>query len=222
MDGRLTVKSEQGVGSSFKIKLRFPLPSELAGTSDAGGRQLPAAFEKRDVNPAGPKCENECSSRYGETQGQKRSDSNIDIAMSTGSSELVHRSVSPSKNKQFDLAERKSSISITQPPLNATSHKDPKPNGPVAIPVDGVAKPDPDQAEQTSDPLSTAQIEPQSTLHVLVAEDDRINSAIVRKRLEKLGHTVHLTMNGKECAAAYQDCPDSFDAVLMDIQVRSP
>lgn len=227
MDGRLTVKSEQGVGSSFKIKLRFPLPSEeLAGTSDVGGRelrrQLPAVFEKSDINPAGPKCENECSSRYGETQGQKLSRANIDIAMSTGSSELVHQSVSP-EHEQPDSAGTESSIINTPPSKPDTIHKNlSKPRDSVVISSDGVTKSDPDSTEQPAKPSSTAHPEPKSTLHVLVAEDDHINSAIVRKRLEKLGHTVHLTVNGKECATAYQERPDSFDAVLMDIQVSPP
>ena len=56
-------------------------------------------------------------------------------------------------------------------------------------------------------------------LHVLVAEDDPINSSIVKKRLEKLGYSVRMTSNGKECASVYRDSPDSFEAVLMDLQV---
>ncbi|PKX95444.1 putative sensor histidine kinase/response regulator [Aspergillus novofumigatus IBT 16806] len=56
------------------------------------------------------------------------------------------------------------------------------------------------------------------TLHILVAEDDPTNSAILRKRLRKSGHTVYMTENGKECASAFRDNAHSFDAVLMDIQ----
>ena len=56
-------------------------------------------------------------------------------------------------------------------------------------------------------------------LQILVAEDDPINSKIVQKRLEKLGHSVHLTINGEDCANAFRDRGDLFDAVLMDIQV---
>ena len=56
-------------------------------------------------------------------------------------------------------------------------------------------------------------------LHVLVAEDDPINSKIIRKRLEKLGHVVHLTVNGEECSTAFGESPDGFDVVLMDMQV---
>lgn len=57
-------------------------------------------------------------------------------------------------------------------------------------------------------------------LRVLVAEDDPINMKILRKRLEKSGHTVHHTVNGEDCAAAYKESADEFDVVLMDMQVR--
>lgn len=56
-------------------------------------------------------------------------------------------------------------------------------------------------------------------LNVLVAEDDPINSKIIKKRLEKLGHEVFLTINGEECATVYGENPTFFDVVLMDMQV---
>ena len=56
-------------------------------------------------------------------------------------------------------------------------------------------------------------------LAVLVAEDDPINSKIVHKRLEKLGHQVYLTINGEECASLYGEGSALFDVVLMDMQV---
>ena len=56
-------------------------------------------------------------------------------------------------------------------------------------------------------------------LSILVAEDDPINSKIMKKRLEKLGHEVHCTVNGEECASAHGDEATAYDAVLMDLQV---
>jgi light-regulated signal transduction histidine kinase (bacteriophytochrome) len=56
-------------------------------------------------------------------------------------------------------------------------------------------------------------------MRVLVAEDDPVNSRIVKKRLERLGHDVYLTVNGEECASAFCDKPRDFDVVLMDMQV---
>ena len=56
-------------------------------------------------------------------------------------------------------------------------------------------------------------------LGVLVAEDDPINSKIVQKRLEKIGHEVYLTINGEECSSTFGERSASFDVVLMDMQV---
>ncbi|KAF9768395.1 hypothetical protein IL306_014293 [Fusarium sp. DS 682] len=65
------------------------------------------------------------------------------------------------------------------------------------------------------------QMTEQSHLHlqVLVAEDDPINMKILRKRLERVGHGVHHTVNGEDCAAAYRERSKEFDVVLMDMQV---
>ncbi|KAL8791694.1 MAG: hypothetical protein Q9195_005701 [Heterodermia aff. obscurata] len=67
----------------------------------------------------------------------------------------------------------------------------------------------------------TRRVEPITAdcLRVLVAEDDPINSRIMRKRLEKLGHRVHLTVNGEECSSAFGEGPTDFDVVLMDMQM---
>jgi light-regulated signal transduction histidine kinase (bacteriophytochrome) len=67
--------------------------------------------------------------------------------------------------------------------------------------------------EREEEPLSS------DAFSILAAEDDPINSRIMKKRLEKLGHKVHCTVNGEECATAYGEEAASFDAVLMDLQV---
>jgi CheY-like chemotaxis protein len=54
---------------------------------------------------------------------------------------------------------------------------------------------------------------------VLIAEDDPINSKIMRKRLERSGHEVHHAVNGQDCAMAYKEQSAIFDVVLMDMQV---
>lgn len=59
-------------------------------------------------------------------------------------------------------------------------------------------------------------------LQVLVAEDDPINSRIIRKRLEKCGHVVRHTANGEDCASSYSENCELFDVVLMDMQVGKP
>ncbi|KAH7057000.1 hypothetical protein B0J12DRAFT_399909 [Macrophomina phaseolina] len=56
-------------------------------------------------------------------------------------------------------------------------------------------------------------------MRVLVAEDDPVNSKIIKKRLEKLGHQISLSVNGEECATIHGEHPESFDVVLMDMQM---
>ncbi|KAK5113217.1 hypothetical protein LTR62_003553 [Meristemomyces frigidus] len=56
-------------------------------------------------------------------------------------------------------------------------------------------------------------------MRVLVAEDDPVNSRIIKKRLEKLGHEVVLTVNGEECASLYGEKSGYFDIILMDMQM---
>ncbi|TQN69266.1 Cyanobacterial phytochrome B [Colletotrichum shisoi] len=56
-------------------------------------------------------------------------------------------------------------------------------------------------------------------LQVLIAEDDPINSRILRKRLEKSGHQVSHAVNGEDCATVYRENSKSFDVVLMDMQM---
>ncbi|KAF8446496.1 hypothetical protein BGX38DRAFT_1094244 [Terfezia claveryi] len=56
-------------------------------------------------------------------------------------------------------------------------------------------------------------------LSILVAEDDPVNSLIVQKRMEKLGYTVKLTVNGQQCANAFKDDRDKYDLILMDMQM---
>ncbi|OHE93442.1 hsp90-like protein [Colletotrichum orchidophilum] len=59
----------------------------------------------------------------------------------------------------------------------------------------------------------------ETKLQVLIAEDDPINLRILRKRLEKSGHQVSHAVNGEDCATVYQERPEAFDVVLMDMQM---
>ena len=76
--------------------------------------------------------------------------------------------------------------------------------------------PDQSTVESGSTKLEAGNVD---NFRILVAEDDPINSKIMKKRLEKAGHEVSLTINGEECSSVYGDNPASFDVVLMDMQV---
>lgn len=55
--------------------------------------------------------------------------------------------------------------------------------------------------------------------HVLVAEDNPLNSRLLETRLVKRGHSVKVTVDGQACADAFRNSPDAFDVILMDLQV---
>ncbi|EDU49544.1 phytochrome E [Pyrenophora tritici-repentis Pt-1C-BFP] len=76
----------------------------------------------------------------------------------------------------------------------------------------------PTDATQPSPEPEPANLSP-NNMRVLVAEDDPVNSRIVKKRLEKLGHQVHLTVNGEECSSAFCDNSQETDIILMDMQM---
>jgi CheY-like chemotaxis protein len=54
-------------------------------------------------------------------------------------------------------------------------------------------------------------------LHILLAEDNRINQLVATRSLEKMGHSVVVVGNGKEALLLLKT--GSFDLVLMDIQM---
>ncbi len=78
---------------------------------------------------------------------------------------------------------------------------------------------EPESVGPPSDTTEVAKAISAENFSVLVAEDDPINSKIMKKRLEKLGHSVHMTVNGEECSSAHGEQPASFDAILMDLQM---
>ena len=112
-------------------------------------------------------------------------------------------------------------------PGQATVRDSGTPIRPVRMPEDEDATSDFPASHRTASrvlfdvsnkPVRKAEPPTADHLQVLVAEDDPINSKIIKKRLEKVGHTVFLTVNGEECANAYGDKPTFYDVVLMDMQ----
>lgn len=79
--------------------------------------------------------------------------------------------------------------------------------------------PEPEPRKSLEQAPDTSAADKRTELSLLIAEDDPINMTILRKRLERTGHKVFHAVNGEECAALYGEKSDSFDVVLMDMQV---
>ena len=77
----------------------------------------------------------------------------------------------------------------------------------------------------TADPLApllaadlARSVEPQENpLHILLAEDNRMNRLLAVRTLEKAGHSVAVAINGEEAVTALGR--EAFDLVLMDVQM---
>ena len=59
--------------------------------------------------------------------------------------------------------------------------------------------------------------EPSASLHILLAEDNRVNQRLATRLLEKRGHSVVVAADGREALAAI--AKEGFDLVLMDLQM---
>jgi signal transduction histidine kinase/DNA-binding response OmpR family regulator len=76
------------------------------------------------------------------------------------------------------------------------------------------------RAQTTSLPLAVIPTERSAkskSLHILLAEDNRINRTVATRMLQKLGHTLVVAGNGNEALSLL--ATQSFDLVLMDIQM---
>jgi len=58
---------------------------------------------------------------------------------------------------------------------------------------------------------------PLRPLNILLVEDEKVNRIMASRLLEKMGHTVHIAANGRECLERLVEVP--VDIVLMDIQM---
>ncbi|KAH0566160.1 hypothetical protein GP486_000442 [Trichoglossum hirsutum] len=152
MQGQLRLKSEEGKGSRFVVRLPFSLPKPGEITT-AGG------------------------------------------TVGVGSPTEVPLSWYP------HLGDTESSVSTSRTSLSPHPRK-----------VGGTL-----QSPPTT--VSATPTTPTTRLSVLVAEDDPINAKVMKRRLEKMGHKVHVTLNGEECARWYKEGMDAWDVILMDIQM---
>lgn len=228
MNGQLRLNSEEGKGSRFVIRLRFGLPD--INTHDYFNRG--SFVGKRPLAPPRGKEGQFLVNILEEETGKVDSHyKNVKSEDSTNDSFKSLKSVSIGKSDVDRL------IDVLQEPRrndeslqNDAGHPPSRTEKSIAmlkgLGRDSEPKPItsrdfamPDERYGPNKHANSTDRNNAKNLQILVAEDDSINRKIVQKRLEKLGHSVHLTINGEDCANAFRDRADLFDAVLMDIQV---
>jgi light-regulated signal transduction histidine kinase (bacteriophytochrome) len=129
--------------------------------------------------------------------------------------------VSPHKRSMESNKPGEETVGGSGAPITALKVPDPGGDSPIdPRPKEGTVLGEvPDEEQQLPEEPENLTAE---RMRVLVAEDDPVNSRIVKKRLEKLGHEVQLTVNGEECSSVFCDNSQNVDVVLMDMQVSTP
>ncbi|KAK4920486.1 hypothetical protein LTR66_016725 [Elasticomyces elasticus] len=223
MNGQLRLKTESGKGSRSigSIKSGRSGQSQLSHRSDAD-RLINAIQEPLQLT----------SSSAGGHSGRKMARSSSLGDSSNGSA------LQPTKSRSIgSIQELKSSID-GKVAGQETVRDSGTPIRPVRVPEvqEGMLEPrvahkvkfqqDIGHVEQVQTPQAIDEGRKELTneqssknFHVLVAEDDPINSKIMHKRLEKLGHTAQMTVNGEECASTHGEGSSQYDVVLMDLQM---
>jgi CheY-like chemotaxis protein len=72
-------------------------------------------------------------------------------------------------------------------------------------------------ASSTSGNLHLSQSDLQSSLRILVAEDNKVNQKLVNAMLRRMGHEVTIVPNGQQAVDRLDK--EQFDAILMDVQM---
>ncbi|KAJ6172248.1 hypothetical protein N7470_001315 [Penicillium chermesinum] len=244
MHGRLSVKSEEGKGSVFRILLQFRRSEDVVPTvqvsshEDTNMSEIRKKFRKTEETDAGkiiagdsiPDMSDtmDASGNPGdgdESDQSKHPKSESPPAHDPVSGSADGRSQTQSEEDRSDnSAQWSSSHSKSRHPLlpshlhksRGTSYATTDPHT-TTTPSEGASSLFTPSTGGSTEPSN--QSAGSAKLHILVAEDDPINSTILQKRLESLGHTVQLTQTGGACVDAFCSDPQIFDLVLMDIQV---
>ncbi|KAJ5913937.1 hypothetical protein N7504_002820, partial [Penicillium tannophilum] len=242
MNGQLSLKSEEGKGSCFKIRLKFSLPSDdnesshPATQSTTNSNHQPATQYTTNADPQSngqgrDRLQfNEVSrdSKQASVEREKEKDTENQpqqecgvVPCHCGSPLMSDSAIGKVDNPLIDA-----DISLNGESRNLTilasgakvEDKVPLRSGSGQAPQHSVM-------DSSTSPTGPRKTEKEinsmagNTLRILIAEDDPINSLIVKKRLEKFGYSICMTGNGKECASVHRQSPISFDVILMDLQM---
>lgn len=77
----------------------------------------------------------------------------------------------------------------------------------------------PPQSQTNATPTKHATHSPPSQQHLLIAEDHPVNQKLAQVIFSKEGYLVTIANNGAEAVDIFTQAPDSFSAILMDIQM---
>ncbi len=242
MGGRMTVKSEVGVGSNFSFQLTFTRPDE-PNKDSVEYTPLEQLKNMRvlvvDDNETNCRIVAETLSNWSmqpdtANDGQQAL-SQLEIASANGSPYplVIVDALMPSMDG-YVLSEEIAKMSADPPPvilmLSSSDRREfrqrekhagvatylQKPVSQSDL-MDAVMRALNVQATSGDDDGNTFPAKPNFSLSILLAEDTPANQKVVTSILKKRGHTVTVAQNGREAVELFGK--QAFDVVLMDVQM---
>ena len=241
MGGRLTVTSEQGVGSTFRFTLKFGLPSAANGTAaEAEGKLRGLSALVIDDNSTNRMILVELLSSWGmKCRGFGRPSEaleNLRAQTEAGrADDVVLIDCHMDEMDGFEAAERIRTIAPATPVIMLTSSADANDAarrvrcglaGHAVKPVRrsclfgmiaaAVGRTDRPEACSQAEP-DPGEEYPGQPLRILVAEDLPDNQFLIRTYLKRTPHELTFADNGKAALEAFRK--ESFDLILMDMRM---
>jgi hypothetical protein len=226
MNGQLRAESEIGRGSKFTFALTFPIPNSLQTTQFLEATMAAgAATDSTQMTYSAPPSPERPKHNRRHSADSVRSQRSTNSGHSGRSEidQLVGLIASPSleEPRSARTVKRRSSPTSERGEYNVQDSGVPIRS--VKIDEDEVDVPAANHSPVNSPVRSlkpAVSMKPKQ-LRILVAEDDPVNQAIMKKRLSMDGHDVILTKDGAEVVETYSQCWRDCDIVLMDLQVYS-
>jgi CheY-like chemotaxis protein len=235
MNGQLRAESEVGRGSKFTFAFSFPLPTPAqiaafieasSATPQPENNSLTYSAPLSPVRDRPPNARRHSNdsirSRGSNASGRSEIDQLVEMIASpsvedmsrrnSGARQMKRRNSPREERNSIDRGEYQVQDSGT--PIRSVKVDEDD----VEVPAAGYTPPSLLAKKFGVSP--TLEYKPEF-LHVLVAEDDPVNRAIVKKRLEMDGHSITLTQNGSEAVDAFANIWKQCDIILMDLQVRA-
>ena len=228
MNGQLRAESEEGRGSKFTFAFNFPIPTaaqetaflESAATSSGVPENTPVSYSV-PLSPERPaqvrrQSNDSIRSRGSTNSGRSEIDQLVEMIASPSLEEASRSNNRNLKRRSSPTAERGNfsvqdsgvairSVKVDESEVDVPAARQPAPTSVTASAARNLLKP-------------AVSFKPKS-LNVLVAEDDPVNRAILKKRLEMDGHQVILTHDGSEVVEKFAKFWQNCDIILMDLQV---
>lgn len=216
MHGKIRVQSEEGNGTMFTLELPF---DHVSKESNVGMGILPdaKAFSTADVG-----------SSITATASANDSNNQLHIASLSGFQRTLAATIDSSMkfptNRSLRLRDDTEGMSRPALPQRLQYVDE---GGSLVRPgsLNGSTTSRSERSPTAASTIETSACmeldeKKQEHYNVLIAEDNPVNAKVLRRRLEKFGHTVTHAVDGQTCHDLFNS-NEKYDVILMDIQVRS-